>query len=81
MKVSPSFVTEIFESCENTKETHFDKMGDVLQAIDLSRIYSLASNQLLPLQLRDAFTSCESQHDVENSRTRTQRTSSHVIKD
>ena len=55
MNVSPSFVTEIFESCENTKETHFDKIPDAVLATDLSRIHSLASNHLLPFKLREAF--------------------------
>ena len=56
VNVSPSFVTEIFESCENTKETHFENVPDVIDETDLNRIYSLASNQLLPLELRIAFT-------------------------
>ena len=49
-------MTEIFESCENTKETHFENVPDVIDETDLNRIYSLASNQLLPLELRIAFT-------------------------
>ena len=49
-------MTEIFESCENTKETHFENGPDVIDETDLNRIYSLASNQLLPLELRIAFT-------------------------
>ena len=54
-KVSPSFVTEIFESCENTKETHFDKVPDDDDLRWINRIYSLAENQLLPIKLRRVF--------------------------
>ena len=53
-------MTEIFESCENTKETHFDNVPDAVDEIDLNRIYSLSSNQLLPLELRKAFTTVAS---------------------